>query len=352
MWFPTRLLLFAGMAFCSLQSPAQAPAEQDASPKKPESVSSAPATAKSQTSVDVTSTVGASEPVITIRGQCEPSARTTAENTRSCSRVITREEFENLMKALNPGGQAITPRGLQNLGEAYAEYVAMEAAARKSGLEETPEFREVMDWVRLRTIADFYRRTLQERYRTPSPEEIDAYYQQHIASYERVKLARILVPRENPLAADRNDFDQKAFTAVTAAHDRAVQGEDPAQIEKDVYRALGLAGPPPTDLGNYGRSNFTEKEGADVFSLPAGGVSPVEIEPKSYVIYKVLNKETLPLNQVRADISREISQQKLKDAIKAATDAAPADFNEQYFGPGIGAKSTAKVPTPPTPPSR
>jgi parvulin-like peptidyl-prolyl isomerase len=347
MWFPTRLLLFAAMAFSSLQSSAQAPAEQDAFPKKPESVSSAPTAAKSQTSADVSSTVGATEPVITIRGLCEQSAGRTAGNMSPCSRVITREEFENLMKALNPGGQTITPKGRQNLGETYAEYMAMEAAARKTGLEETPEFREVMHWVRLRTIADLYRRTLQERYRTPSPEETDSYYQQHIASYERVKLARILVPRENPLVADKSEFDKKALAAANAAHDRAVQGEDPAQIEKDVYGALGLTGPPPTDLGNYGRGNFTEKEGADVFSLKAGGVSPIEIEPKSYVIYKVLSKETLPLDQIRTEISREISQQKFKDAIKAATDAAPAEFNEQYFG----AKPTAKVPTPAVPQS-
>jgi hypothetical protein len=350
MWFITRLLLFAGMAFFSLQSPTQAPGEQDASPQKPEPGSSGPMAAKSQTPADVSSTVGATQPVITILGQCEQSAQRNAENMGSCSKVITREEFENLMKALNPSGQTITPKGRQNLGETYAEYMAMEAAARKTGLEETSEFREVMNWVRLRTIADLYRRTLQEKYRTPSPEEIDAYYKQHLASYERVKLARILVPRENPSAADKNEFDKKALAAANAAHDRASQGADPAQTEKDAYDALGLEAPPPTDLGNYGRANFTEKEGADVFSLKAGEVGPIEIEPKSYVIYKVVSKETLPLDQVSTEISREISQQKFKDAIKAATDSAPAEFNEQYFGPGIATKRPAEVPRPAVPP--
>lgn len=349
MWFVTRLLLFAGIAFVSFQNPTQASGEQDASPQKPESVSSGPTAAKSQTFADVSSTVGATQPVITIRGQCEQSAQGNAGNMRSCSKVTTREEFENLMNALNPGGQTITPKGRQNLGETYAEYMAMEAAARKTGLEETAEFREVLNWVRLRTIADLYRRTLQEKYRTPSPEEIEAYYKEHLASYERVKLARILVPRENPSAADKNEFDKKALAAANAAHDRAAQGEDPAHIEKQVFDALGLEAPPPSNLGNYGRANFTEKEGADVFSLKAGEVSPMEIEPKSYVIYKVVSKETVPLDQVSSEIAREISQRKFKDALKAAIDAAPAEFNEQYFGPGT-TTSPAKVPA--VPPSR
>lgn len=349
MRFLTRLLLFASMVVPSLQSPAQAPGEQNASLQKRGSVSSGPGAAKSQNSADVSSIVEAGQPVITIRGQCEESAQRTVENVRSCSKVITREAFENLMNALNPGGQTITPKGRQNLAETYAEDVAMEAAARKTGLEETAEFREVMDWVRLRTIADLYRRTLQEKYRTPSPEEIEAYYKQQLASYERVKLVRILVPRENPSAADKNEFEKKALAAANRAHDRAAQGQDPAQIENDVYGALGLQAPPPTDLGNYGRSNFTEKEGGDVFSLKAGEVSPIEIEAKSYVIYKVVSKETLPLDQVRTEIARQISGQKFKDALKAALDATPAEFNEQYFGPGT-TTSPAKVPA--VPPSR
>lgn len=343
MCFLSRLLLLAGLAFSS-QVFAQAPG-QDAFPKKSESGSSSPLAATSPTLAEVSSTVDATQPVITIRGHCEGSAQRTAENTPSCNQVMTREEFEKLMNALNPGGQTVTAKGRQNLGETYAEYIALETAARKTGLEETAEFREVMNWMRLRTISDLYRRSLQEKFRNPTADEINAYYMQHLASYERVKLARILVPRENPSAADKNEFDKKAFASATEARDRAAHGQDPALIEKDVYSALGLTGPPPTHLGNYGRASFIEKEGADVFSLKAGEVSPIEIEPASYVIYKVESKETLPLEQVRTDIAREISQQKFRDAIKAATDAVPAEFNEQYFGPGTGT-SPAKIARP------
>jgi hypothetical protein len=112
-----------------------------------------------------------------------------------------------------------------------------------------------------------------------------------------------------------------------------VNGEALAQIQNDVYAGLGLQGPPATDLGTYKRTDFMEKEAADVFSLQPGEVGPLETEIKSYVIYKVASKETLKEDQVKADIIHEIAQQKYRDALKAVMDSAPADFNEQYFGP-------------------
>ena len=237
------------------------------------------------------------------------------------------------MHALNPGGQSVSSNGRQNLAQAYVEALAFEDAARKAGTEDTEEFREVMFWVRLRTIADLYRRNLQEKYRTPEPEEIDSYYQQHLASFERVHLLRILVPRENFSGGDKNEFDKKALAAAQAARTRAMNGEALEQIQKDVYAGLGLDHPPATDLGTYQRADFMEKEAADVFSLQPGEVSPLETEIKSYVIYKVASKETLKEAQVKAEIIHEIAQQKYRDALKAVMDSAHADFNEQYFGP-------------------
>jgi hypothetical protein len=273
------------------------------------------------------------EPVITIRGLCAEGVGSGDHAGNPCNKQITRKEFERLLHALNPGGQSVSPNGRQNLAQAYVEALAFEDAARKAGTEDTEEFREVMFWVRLRAIADLYRRNLQEKYRTPGPEEIDSYYQQHLASFDRVHLLRILVPRENFSGGDKSEFDKKALAAAQAARTRAVNGEALEQIQKDVYARLGLNLPPATDLGTYQRTDFIEKEAADVFSLQPGEVSPLETEIKSYVIYKVASKETLKEDQVKADIIHEIAQQKYRDALKAVMDSAPADFNEQYFGP-------------------
>jgi len=265
--------------------------------------------------------------------------------------VISRRDFESLMDALNPGGQAISPAGRQNLAQAYVEALTFAEAAKNAGMEDTPQFRELMMWVRLRTVADLYRRNLQEKYQTPSPEEIDAYYTEHLASFERIKLARILVPREDISVQDKTAFDQKALALATSARQRALKGEEPAQIQRDVYATLGLNAPPATELGSYRRADFVEKESAEVFALQPGEVSQVEIGPKSYVIYKVLAKETLPESQVKAEITRDISQQKFRDAIQAVTGSTHPEFNEQYFGPGMAAKPPTATPVLPVRPS-
>jgi hypothetical protein len=276
--------------------------------------------------------VGEGQAVITIRGLCAEGAGSSGHPGNPCDKQITRKDFERLMNALNPGGQSVSSNGRQNLAQAYVEALAFEDAARKAGTENTEEFREVMFWVRLRTIGDLYRRNLQEKYRNPEPEEIDSYYREHLGSFERLHLLRILVPRENSSGGDKNEFDKKAMAAAQAARTRAVNGEAVEQIQKDVYAGLGLNMPPATDLGSYQRADFMEKEAADVFSLQPGEVSPLETEIKSYVIYKVASKETLKEAQVKADIVREIAQQKYRDALKAVMDSAQADFNEQYFG--------------------
>lgn len=300
---------------------------------------------------DSSAAVGPSQPVITVHGVCPVSAPIAPATEAECEKVITREEFERLLNALNQGGQPASQRARQNLAQSYADYLAFASAARKTGIEETAQFREVMEFIRLRTISDLYRLSLQEKYRTPSAEDIEGYYKQHLPDYERVKLLRILVPREAPGTTDSSQFDKKALAAANSARERAVKGEDLAQIQKDVYSTLGLDSPPPVDLGNYARTNFLENERRDVFALKAGEVSPLETEPRNYVIYKITSKEILPLDQVKAEIARELSQQRFKDAIKAVTDSAHAEFNEQYFGSGM-ARPPAKVPLPATPPSR
>jgi len=333
MWLLNALVILSGLTFSILQTPASGQISSSEKPNQAVKGRASSVPPKPERPADSASAVGETQAVITIRGLCAQSAGSSRQSESSCSKQITRKDFERLMRALNPGGQTISSNGRQNLAQAYVEALAFEEAARKAGTEDTEEFREVMFWVRLRTIGDLYRRNLQEKYRSPEPEEIDSYYQQHLGSFERVHLLRILVPRENFSSGDKSEFDKKALAAAQAARIRAVNGEALEQIQKEVYAGLGLQAPPATDLGTYKRTDFMEKEAADVFTLQPGEVGPLETEIKSYVIYKVASKETLKEDQVKADIIHEIAQQKYRDALKAVMDSAQADFNEQYFGP-------------------
>ncbi|HEV2988813.1 MAG TPA: peptidylprolyl isomerase [Candidatus Angelobacter sp.] len=289
------------------------------------------------------SNVAAAQPVITVRGLCahrNNQGKTT--DAADCTRTMNRERFDALVSALNPDGVPLPPNGRQNLAKSYAEYLAIEAAAKDLGLEDTIQFRELMEWQRLKAITDLYKRKIQEKYRTPSPEQITAYYKEHISDYESLKLVRVLIPREGLAGQDKDTFDKKAHELATVARQRMMKGEDPTQIQNDAYSALGVTSLSSTDLGNRRRNDLVKEEANELFSLKPGDVSQVETEAKSYVIYKVISKDVKPEDQVKNDISREVYQKNFREAMKAVIDAAPGEFNEQYFGPSTPAAATGQ----------
>ena len=105
-------------------------------------------------------------------------------------------------------------------------------------------------------------------------------------------------------------------------------------LQVEVYKTLGLkAQPPQTELSNNPESaTFPANIDQDINALKAGEVTKVEFEPSGFNIYKVRSRNTISMEQARAQIVREISQKKFDDALKAATSNVHSDLNEQYFG--------------------
>jgi parvulin-like peptidyl-prolyl isomerase len=287
--------------------------------------------------------VAASEPVVTIHGLCQDEPIPLSVAANPCTTVVTREAFEKLLDSMNITGKTLTSETRRNLAETYAQYLALERPATKAGLESTSQFAEIMRWWRLRTLADLYRGNLQEHFKTPSHEEVHAYYLEHLPSYERVTVSRILIPRTMGNTDEAKRSDKKALEIANIARDRAAKGEDPELIQKDSYSALGLSSPPITNLGTVARSSFPTEETDELYSLESGQVSKVETEGASYVIYKIASKETLSEDTLKDEISRQIAQDKFNEAIRSARESAKPEFNQAYFG-SPGAESAHPNP--------
>jgi hypothetical protein len=279
--------------------------------------------------------IAASDPVITIHGLCQnqEQALHPAAATDSCTTVVTRESFERLLDSMNITGKPLTPETRKNLAEIYAQYLALERRATQAGLEDTQRFGEIMRWWRLRTLAGLYRGNLQEQFKSPSPEEVHAYYIQHLASYQRITAARILIPRTPGPTDEAKRSDQKALQVANSARERVAQGEDPEVIQKDAYSSLAMSSPPRTNLGTLARSGFPPEETDELFALESGQASKVETEGASYVIYKIASKEVLSEDSVKDEISRQIAQSKFSTAVQSLNESAKPEFNQGYFGP-------------------
>jgi hypothetical protein len=342
----SKMVLLGAMSFLFWQSPSPSMPVDKTQPAQAES-RQAKATDENRELPSIPST----EPVITIRGLCSdvrhPETKASkSEKTTDCETFISKKEFEALMNAVNLGGQTVRPDTRKSFAETYANLLLFERAAEKAGFANTENFHEILRWLTLRTMADGYYRSIQDKYHTPTQSEIDAYYKDHISSFETVKLARIFIPTENFAIQDKVAFEKKAQDAATAAHERAVKGDDPDQIQKEVYANLDLPAAPPTDLGIKRRSDLLATEAVELFKLSSGEISQIEKEPKSYVIYKVVSKETLSEAKVKSEISKTLTQQNTNAAIQAVRDSAEIELNPKYFG-ASDPKTTPSVQVPP-----
>ena len=153
--------------------------------------------------------VAPGDTVLTIHGICSLSQRPSPADTEDCTVTMKRQQFEDLLGIVVPGQGAAAAK--HSLAKTYTDLLAFESAAKRSGIDTSPQFLEAMEWLRLRTLADLYRRTLERESSSVSEEEIDQYYREHISQFEEAKLRRIVFPRNNFAVTDKQEFEKKAF---------------------------------------------------------------------------------------------------------------------------------------------
>ncbi|MGZ4877953.1 MAG: peptidyl-prolyl cis-trans isomerase [Candidatus Angelobacter sp.] len=290
-------------------------------------------------------------PVISIRGLCpaetSPAISNTVPSNKDCAMTVTKQQFDNLVKAFNTNNQTVTPAQRRNLGQSYVELLIFSEAAKAAGVENTPAYIEVMRVLRLKTLGDLYRNQLAEQYRNPSQQEIEAYYQANQEKFEGAKLSRIFIPTNNPdpqaTAEQKQDYQKKVQQVVDDTQARAAKGEDMSKLQKDAYTALGIAATPPTtDLSLARHGAFPPKIDQEIFSHKAGEVFRSD-DGTGHMIYRVESRQTSPLESIKAEITQQIFRQKMDAKTKELNSPVHSEYDEKYFGPPV-------APIPPGPP--
>jgi len=318
------------LAVAPLLTQAQTQPQQQAPP--PAQSSQPPAAVGSQP--QPVQPVAANAPVLTVHGVCPAGQTASAEKPESCTLVLTRTQFEALVSSLNVNNQAYAPPALRGFATNYATILALAKAGENVGVDKDPRFLDLMKIARARALAESYRRYLQEKYGNPSAEEIAAYYQQNVSKFEQMKIERIHIPKVDPTRPQdrRPEFEKKARQLAGEIRERAARGEDVTSLQGEVYKTLGLkTQPPQTELSVSPKPTFPANVEQEINALKAGEVTKVEFEPSGFNMYKVRSRNTIPMEQAKALIVREISQKNIDDALKAATSGVTSDLNEQYF---------------------
>ncbi len=354
-------LLLAGLAYGQAAQPATPPA---AGTKAEQSAPAAPDKAPEVK-------VGPDDAVITVKGFCADAT----QQGDACKTVITRAQFEKLAEALQPG---MSPAIRRQLATAYTRMLRMSTAAEKRGLDKQPKFDEMMQFARMQILSQELSRALQEDSNKVTDGDIEDYYKKNEASYEQATFARIVIPRTKQMApaAAVSKPDEKAGVKTTAkppatqppteaqkkaaeeamtkvAADlraRAAKGEDFDMLQKEAYATAGYPGAPNTKMEKV-RSATLPADHRVVMNLKPGEVSEVISDPNSdHYIYKLVSKETLSVDAVKAEIRGVISSQRYRDSMQGFQ--GNAELNDAYFGPtrNPGMPMSPRGATPPKPP--
>jgi len=358
----TRILLVLALAAGAAQAQnATSPTPQK--PAAPAASTPAPALIPAPTPAPVAPT----DAVITIHGLC-PEGQTppSGTDTSSCTTVITKQQFDDIINAVAQPGQPVPREIYKNLGQRYADLLTLDDAAIKAGAENDPRFKIQMQLDRMQQLAGRYRYNLTEEYLKVSDDDLNAYYQKQLPSYEEVAFRLLFVPNPNPTPQskdakdtgnDQASFDQRAHSEADTMHERALKGDDLEQIEKDAYKDLAITSTPvKPDSATWRLAMFPPPLGQALWALNPGQFSDVESVPGGYAVFKVESKNTHPLSEAKDQITHDIAVQKLQDKMKSVTQAVKVDFNQDYFtapappkAAPVPAPSSSPAPTPKSP---
>lgn len=277
--------------------------------------------------------VGPDDAVITVNDFCADPT----QNGTACKTVITRAQFEKLCEALQPG-MSLSLR--LNVANAYARNLRMAAAAEKRGLDKTPAFEEEMRYARMQLLSQDLSRALQADADNISDTDLADYYKKNEGSYEEATVARIFVPRakEGEVAHEEPEdaqtkADEDALAKLAAdLRARAVKGEDPDKLQVEAYTEAGIPHTRSNTKMEKVRRDALPPQHEAVMDLKPGEVSEVFSDPGgAHFIYKMISKDTLTLEDAKAEIRATISSQRYRDSMKSFQ--GDVVFSDAYFNP-------------------
>jgi hypothetical protein len=359
-------LLFAAMAWgqATSSTPAQ-PAQNPAAQPGPAAVP--PGSAAPSNSIPAPDTAAKAEPakvapdapVITLDGVCDNA--TPDKPASDCKTVVTRAEFENLVSAVAPTMPATARR---QLAERYAMALVMSQEARKKGLDQGPKFEELTKISRIQLLSQMLGDNLREQAAQVPDKDIEDYYKKNAENFQEADLQRLFIPHTKQLPASKVKLTAAATTARQKAADaamkteadalrkRAAAGEDFTKLQNEAFQFAGLKTKAPNPSMGKTRKSSLPPDQASVMDLKSGEVSPVIANASGYFVYKVGEKDTMPLEQAKEEIHNTLRGQRMQEAMQAVQHLATPKLDDNYFGPPTAPGAQPMMPPGPRPPAQ
>jgi hypothetical protein len=264
------------------------------------------------------STSGADDQaVVSIRYNCAP---TVAEDTGICAKMVSKQEFEALVRAIDPN---MSTDARQSLAAEYSRLLIMAAEARRRGLDQQPELQTLLEFSELQLLGARLVREINASAPHISPEDIENYFRDHRRDYQQVTLSRIFVPVH---PNGQNQHESRAAARAEQARTRAIRGENFTALQSEIKDASSTTG-----LGPMPCRSLPETHRA-VCDLRPSEISTILVDKSGYSIYRLESKRLRDVEDVRDEIRATLERQHIQEQIQKFRTPASLELNEAYFG--------------------
>jgi parvulin-like peptidyl-prolyl isomerase len=273
---------------------------------------------------------------------------------------VTVADVQKMLATFDPQMTAAFQQNPQDLLSRYYLVVHLAEEAEQTRLIEKSPYKEQYESLRLQLLSNA--RVNEENNSFPvTPEAIDAYYKLHSAQYEQAKVKAIYLPYAGqvvPKGTDTAAMQAAAKDIMVAAHAKLSEAEARA-LADDIVKQLRGGADFAKLAEQYSEDPASKAAGGDfgvikavsqyppelknaVFALKPGEISEPFRQPAAFYVFRVEEKGTQPVNEVREAIIRTLRNEHFNQWMKNVTAGYQADIKDPDLLKSLGAPAPPK----------
>jgi parvulin-like peptidyl-prolyl isomerase len=250
--------------------------------------------------------------------------------------TMTVGQYNQLVDALPEQYQA-TARGAgkRHVVEQLISLKIMAQEARRRKLDQDPGYKAQVAFQAENILANVLFRDMSANLKIGDA-DVQKYYDEHKAEYERVTARHILIRTKGsaaPAGGKKELTDEEALEKTKALRARIVAGEDFATIAKAESDDTG-SGATGGSLNAFGHGQMVPPFEKAAFALPVGQVSEPVKSQFGYHLILVEKHESKTLDEVRPEIEKKLRPELAKQAVDNLRKQTPVKVDDSFFGPG------------------
>ncbi len=251
-----------------------------------------------------------------------------------CKNVVTRAAFEKHASEVAPGQP---PQAAISIARGYAAQLVFAHRAHELGLDKDAHFDDIVKFTNLQLLSRAMSNHLQQQANKMPEAEFKKYYKEHPEEFEEVELLQLTIPKHKEQSSESESFappppenappDEAMKAEAQKIRSEAIAGGDFNKLEVEACTAAGDPDIAPDPVvGKVTRDTARQFQQLIFDELQPGQVSELVTYQDSWLIFKVVSKRIMPLDE-----AKKFTVPWMQEASNSLKNSVQPQFNETYF---------------------